>query len=262
MPTPMRTLQVAVTAAALLFAQAPASAQSPAPAPAPAATPAPPAEPAPAVPPPPTTDTRAPASELPTEPQPLPAWTPGPPPTPEQPPVAEPPGTPGTPETPLEPGTPPSDVAGPPVGPEPPPAAPVDLGKANKMRKSGSATMIAGGAIAVVGFGLTLGFTLRGNKAENDLVDAEDRYQKEDCSRMDSGQCDQLTAERDAIRDKITGSDNLTKIAGGVLAAGLIIAAAGGIVFRLGMKRINTANETARLRVSPTFGGLSLSGRF
>jgi hypothetical protein len=260
MPTPIRTLQVAVTAAALLFAQAPAHAQGPAPAsPAPAAAPAP----APAPDPVPPTDTRAPSQELPTEAQPLPPW---------QPPVEQPPGPPATDQPPPADQPPPSDVQAPPTGdgtaetPAPPPAvepppAPVDTVKANKLRRAGSGVMITGGAIALAGFAMTLAFTLRGNKFEKDLITVEGNYSSEDCSRGGGSQCDALTAQRQETRDGIANSDRYTKISGGILAAGILVAAIGGIVYRRGMKQLGTAN-ISRLRVSPTFGGLSLSGRF
>lgn len=260
MPTPMRTLQVAVTAAALLLSQAPAHAQGPAPAAPPASQPAP--APAPAVPqpPPPADDTRAPSQETPTEAQPLPPWQP----TAEQPaqPAEQPPPT----EQP-----PPSDVQTPLTGegaapapaaaPEPPPAAPVDTVKANKLRRAGSAVMITGGAVALAGFAMTLAFTLRGNKFEKDLITIEGNYATENCSRGGGKGCDALTAQRQETRDGILDSDRYAKISGGILAAGILVAAIGGIVYRRGMKQLGTA-QTARLRLSPTLGGLSLSGRF
>lgn len=266
MPTPMRTLQVAVTAAALVLSQAPAHAQGPAappPGQPPAAEPPPTPAPPPAVPlPPPPADTRAPSQELPTEAQPLPPWqpsveqpSPGPLPPTDQPPADQPP---------------PSDVAAPltgegaaepPPSPEPPPAAPIDTVKANKLRRAGAGVMITGGAIAFAGFALTLVFTLRGNKFEKDLIGIEGQYQQENCSRDGGSQCDALTAQRQDTRDGILNSDHYTKISGGILGAGILVTAIGGIVYRRGMKQLGTAN-TARIRVSPTFGGLTLSGRF
>lgn len=240
---PMRALQVATTVTALLVAQAPAFAQDPAPAPA--------------------ADPRAPAPDLPVEPEPLPPWTPSAdvPTTPEPPP-------PGDAQAPLAGETPATDAQpDQPVGPEPPPPAepppaPIDIAKATSMRKAGTATMIAGGVVALGGFAVTLAFTLKGTKAENDLVAAEGNYQIDNCSSTKSSKCDGLKAERDQIRDQIDSADNTARIGGGILLGGLLVTAIGGIIYRVGMKRLSAGDNLSRVRVSPTLGGLSLSGRF
>lgn len=270
---PMRALQVATTAAALLVAQAPAFAQTAptptaAPAPAPTAAPAPAAAPAPTA-APTAAPTRAPAPDLPVEPEPLPPWTPSveptPPATPTPPPgdAQTPPGDVQAPLTdpnappPTEP--PPADVA---PAPAPAPMAPVDVDKAKGLRKAGVGTMAAGGVLALGGFVATLAFTLRGNKLEQDLITAEGNYQIDNCSSTDSSKCDGLKADRDQIRDGILGADRNARITGGVLAGGLLITAIGGIIYRVGMKRLSNADNVSRVRVSPSFGGLTISGRF
>ncbi|PCC71772.1 hypothetical protein [Nannocystis exedens] len=129
------------------------------------------------------------------------------------------------------------------------------------MRNAGVGTMIAGGVVTLAGFAVTLGFTLRGNKLEKDLVGAEDAYQLGDCSRVDSGECDTLTADRDEIRQGILAADRMTAVGGGILAGGILVTAVGGIIYRVGVRRLTNTN-VSRLRVSPTFGGLSISGRF
>lgn len=272
----MRSLQIAATATALLFAQAPAFAQGP-PAPAPTSPPPTPAPTSPAPAPAPAPVTSPAPAPAPTSPPPAPTASPAPPPAPgaapiepwnptpdpslQQPPTEPPP--------PVEPAPPPEpEVAAPPpapVGPPPPPMAPVDTAKAKQMRAGGVGTMIAGGAISLVGFAMTLAYTVRGNRFEKDLVGAEDAYQIADCSRVESSECDGLTANRDEIRDGILNSDRMTAVSGGILAGGILVTAIGGIVYRVGVKRLTNA-DVARVRVTPTVGflsgGISLSGRF
>lgn len=245
----MRGLQVAATATALLFAQAPAFAQPAGPAPAPTTSPAP--EPAPEAPPAEPAPEAAEPEPAPEPPGELGAWEPGAPqPEPEPAPAPQ-----------AEPEPEPEPAAAAPIGPEPPPAAPVDAAGAQRLRTSGVGTMIAGGVISLVGFGMTLGLTVRGNKLERDLVGAEEAYQIDDCSRVASAECDRLTRERDDIRDGILKADRLTAISGGILAGGLLVTAIGGIIYRVGVRRLTDAH-VARVRVSPSFGGLSISGSF
>ena len=259
---PMRALQVATTAAALLLAQAPAFAQAP------AAAPTVPPAPAPA-------PTRAPAPDLPVEPAPLPPWTPSveptPAPTPAPTDVQAPPTDPNAPpadvQSPLTdpnapPPTPPADTVAPAPAPGPAPLTPVDLDKAKGLRRAGLGTMITGGVIALGSFATTLAFTIRGTRLEQDLISAEDNYQLGNCSSTDSSKCDGLKADRDQIRDGILAADRTARITGGILAGGLLITAIGGIVYRVGMKRLSNADNLSRVRVSPSFGGLTISGRF
>lgn len=270
-PSTMRCLQIAATATALLVAQAPAFAQAP-PAPTSPAPPSPPpaaptASPGPAPAPPgpgPTSPAPAPVtSPAPPAPAPEPAPSPDPGawnPTGEPPPVEAAPPT--EPAPPAEPAPPePETAAPPPASPPPPALTPADTAQAQKMRNAGAGTMIAGGIVTLAGFAVTLGFTLRGNKLEKDLVGAEDAYQLGDCSRVTSGDCPSLTANRDEIRQGILDADRMTAVGGGILAGGILVTAIGGIIYRVGVRRLTNA-DVARVRVSPTFGGLSISGRF
>lgn len=271
--SPLTTLQVAATVSALLFAPLPAFAQgAPAPAPTPPAAAPPasaPAAPKPAAapktPPPPSSESRVPGSDIPTEAAPLPPWQPTPEPPVTAPPTDTPPAGTGTPEPPPV-GTPP--VGAPPEtsppateGPAPAPApTPVDPVKANKLRVAGIGTMIAGGVLSLAGFAMIIGFSVRGNKFEEKLVTVEDKYSEEGCSGKGGKECDAILVERTDIRNGILFSDYYTKLAGAGLAAGLLVTAIGGIVYRRGMKGLS--NNVARVRVSPSFGGLSISGRF
>lgn len=248
---PIRTLQVAATVTAFLCAQAPAFAQ-----PAPTATPAPTTSPAPTEAPAPT-ESPAPAEGDPG------AWNP----QGDQPVEAAPaePAAPAEAAPPAEPEPP----AEPPVaapGPEPAPAAPAptppaDTRKAKELRNAGIGTMIAGGVVSLVGFGMTIGYTVKGTGYEKELITAEDNYQKDDCSRKPSSKCDDLEAKRDDIRNGIEKTNDMTRISGGLLAGGLLVIAVGGILYRIGVKRMTNA-DIARVRISPTIGGLSISGRF
>ena len=275
--SPLTTLQVAATVSALLFAPLPAFAQAAPPAAAPPAPPvaaspgapaAPKAAPAPKTPPPPARAPRVPGSDIPTEPAPLPPWQPTAEPpvtaTPDTPPAGT--GTPAEPPpvgTPPDAGTPPEST--PPVaeGPAPAPepaAKPVDPVKANKLRVAGMGTMIAGGVLSLAGFAMILGFSIRGNKFEEKLVTIEDKFSTEGCSGKGGKECNAIQAERTEIRNGILFSDYYTKLAGAGLAAGLLVTAIGGIIYRRGMKGLS--NNVARVRVSPSWGGLSVSGRF
>ena len=138
----------------------------------------------------------------------------------------------------------------------------MDEAKANKLRTAGLGTMIAGGVISLAGFAATLAFTVRGNRLENkDLLAVDEDYQREDCGRMDSSKCDSILQERTDIRNGIIFSNYYSQLAGAGLAAGLLITMIGGVIYRRGVKGLTNA-QTARVRVNPTFGGLSISGRF
>lgn len=124
--------------------------------------------------------------------------------------------------------------------------------------------MASGGGLAVVGLAMTFAFTIQGNRLENDLVDAESDYSRENCSREPSKACDGLAATAADVRSKIDGADTNAKIGAAVLSAGLVAVAVGGIVYRLGFrkKQQEPTDLVGSLRVAPSLGGAALSGRF
>jgi hypothetical protein len=164
-------------------------------------------------------------------------------PPPETPPVApdgifEPIDIPAPPEQP-KPEPPPAPTVEPasPVEVPQAPADPEQLEKIQRQRKAGIAVMAAGGAVAATGFGLTLAFTLLGDRAQR-----VDEPEVEDIERNDS----------------------LAQAGGIVLASGVALVVVGGILFANANKKAEKRKyeATSRVRLVPAVGGLVLSGQF
>ena len=134
-----------------------------------------------------------------------------------------------------EPESTPTDVA-PAEGPAPAPVMTAEVAKIQKQRKAGIGVMAAGGVIALAGFGVTLAFTVLGDKEQRAEIPDYDVVDKHDAN---------------------------AKIGGVLLATGLGIIGIGGIVFVNAKKkkaRYDERMETVRL--APTPQGVVLSGRF
>jgi hypothetical protein len=86
--------------------------------------------------------------------------------------------------------------------------------------------------IAVGGLGVTLAFTVVG---------------------------DQRQAVADPIQAGIDQANRITQAGGALLATGLALVAVGGVLFTRSRARPRT---TARVHVTPAWGGLVVSGRF
>lgn len=203
------------------------------------------------------------AVEVPPEPAPPPS-TPGEPMAPPTPP-AEP-----APPPPMDPGlAPPPDAPPPPepvVGPTPPPTpdvgpGPVDPVGGQKLRKGGIGTMIGGGVLAAAGFGMTLAFTIQGRKRHDELVGAEDQRQKDDCSRDGSKACTALAAQIKDLNNQMDSANRNTQIGGAMMLTGFVVLAVGGLVYRMGVRKLQPP-ALGRVNVSPSLGGVVLSGRF
>jgi hypothetical protein len=229
---------------------------------APSATPttAPPAAPAaPAAPPAPdhTRSADAPLSvEVPPPPlEPLPPAEPQPPgePTPPAPPELAPPPEP--------PPTPAIVGPAPPPSPELPPPGPTDPVGGEKLRKAGVGTMIGGGVLAALGFGLTLAFTIQGHKRHDELASAEDDRQRMDCSRMGSKTCTQLATQIDDLGKQIDSANTNGQIGGATMLTGFLVMAVGGLVYRMGIRKLQPP-ALGRVKLSPSLGGVVISGRF
>ena len=157
-----------------------------------------------------------------------------------------------------------------PVGPveEPTPVPePVDPGK--KMRLAGLGLMGGGGAVLVVGGILGGVFAAKGGRLSADLDDLYGEQTMMNCpaSQADeSPSCAALRNEVAATRDDGVKANKLAVVSFGVVGGLGALLLIGGIVsYSLGKKRSaewKSEAETARLRVSPTFGGLLITGRF
>jgi outer membrane biosynthesis protein TonB len=106
--------------------------------------------------------------------------------------------------------------------------------RGRRMRRAGIGLMTAGGVVSAVGLGLTIAYTVIGDRREE--------------------AADPVLAE---IERAARGAQ-----AGGItLASGIAVIAAGGIVFSLGNRQLGP-QPVARLRVSPTLRGVVVSGQF
>jgi hypothetical protein len=246
-----RSVQGTAIALALLCAAGPARAQAPAPPPQTARTPDVPE----AVVGPETPETPAP-----------PATPEGPAQAPEVAPVPEPPSE-AVPEATAPPEPPPPVVSEPPQPPAPvlppPGPSPEDAARGNRLRTTGVGFMAAGGVFAATGFVLTLAFTLKSKSALRDQYASEEELQHLDCSRMSdpSQACDALAADLQGGKDKVRRFDRGATIGGALLIGGIGVVALGGILYRLGIKKLRPIT-TARLRLNPAYGGMVLSGQF
>jgi hypothetical protein len=110
-------------------------------------------------------------------------------------------------------------------GPDP---APEVRTKARTLRRTGTGIMIGGGVIAATGLGLTITFTVLGDRAEE--------------------------LDEPVLAD-VQHNDDVARVGGILLASGLLTVAVGGIIFATSKKR---PRATARVRVTPTLGGLVL----
>ena len=157
-----------------------------------------------------------------------------------------------------------------PVGPVEEPTVvpePVDPGK--KMRLAGLGLMGGGGAVLVVGGILGGVFAAKGGRLSADLDDLYGQQTMMNCpaSQADeSPSCAALRNEVAATRDDGVKANKLAVVSFGVVGGLGALLLIGGIVsYSLGKKRSaawKSEAETARLRVSPTFGGLLITGRF
>ncbi|PRP94335.1 hypothetical protein [Enhygromyxa salina] len=104
------------------------------------------------------------------------------------------------------------------------------------MRKVGIGLLAGGGVVATTGLGLTITFTVLG-----------DRLQE--------------SADQPAI-ERIEQRDAMARVGGVLLASGLAFVAVGGVVLSTAIRRGARSRTEARVRVAPALGGLVISGRF
>jgi hypothetical protein len=101
-------------------------------------------------------------------------------------------------------------------------------------RKAGIGLMATGGVLAASGLGVTIAFTVLGDRQQN---------------------------AADPQLDEIERMNSNAQIGGILLASGIAIVAIGGAVFATRNKKLER-RAVARLRVAPTLGGLVVSGQF
>ena len=178
------------------------------------------------------------------------------------------------------PSTPPPDPnAAPPPTPDtvtPPPAADGNLlvkdeAQANSLRKKGLAVMIGGGVITLAGLATQIAFTIRGTQYEGLLKTAQEDYNVRNCAYKvdvkEGSPCDQLSGRINGHGEKIDFADRATKAAGAAIASGVLVMVAGGIIYRLGIKKLKSGDiASRRFQMQPTmsrsYGGFVLQARF
>jgi hypothetical protein len=178
----------------------------------------------------------------PVEIPPPPAPEPPPMPPPEPPPGPPPAPPPAPPPSPVPPAPPPDPIPDPIPEPiEPPAEGPrVDHeppAKIHTQRKAGLGVMLGGGAVATVGLGITAAFTILGDQKQ--------------------GSDEPMLAE-------VEKANSTATVGGLILASGVAIVAIGGVVFANANRKAekHRIESMARVRVTPAFGGLVVSGRF
>ncbi len=160
-----------------------------------------------------------------------------------------------------------------PEGPvEPPvtevPEAPIDPGK--KLRLAGIGLMGGGGAVLVLGGILGGVFAAKGGRLSDNLDGLYAQQTAMNCPASpiegESASCTTLRSDVSTTRADGLKSNNLAVVSFGVVGGLGALLLIGGIVsYSLGKKRSAewaAERQTARVRVSPTFGGLLLEGRF
>ena len=110
---------------------------------------------------------------------------------------------------------------------------------------------------------MTIAFSVKSKSLRRDAYGLAEERQRLDCSRMfpESNDCESLERRIGDTRD-MSDRANMTAMAGGlVLIGGVAVVAIGGILHTIGVRKLRPVNE-ARLRMSPAWGGVTLSGRF
>ena len=144
-----------------------------------------------------------------------------------------------------------------------------DAEQANELRRKGIGIMITGGVITLAGTITSIAFTVRGTEYEKLLLTTSEQYNVADCSSKvtikPNSKCDQLGKEIARDNAAIDFDDRATRVAGAAIASGVIVTVIGGIIYRLGIKKLRSG-EIARVRMQPMlsrgFSGLALTGRF
>lgn len=144
-----------------------------------------------------------------------------------------------------------------------------DPGK--KLRLAGIGMMGGGGALLVIGGILGGVFAAKGGRLSAELNGEGGLYQQQrnmNCAETmqvgEAGGCETLRSDIDSTRSAGERSNLASGLSFGLVGGvGALLLIGGAISYSLGRKRSSDwQSETARVRVLPGFGGLTLSGRF
>lgn len=161
-----------------------------------------------------------------------------------------------------------------PEGPtDPQPAANEKRGEdpGKKLRLAGIGMMGGGGALLVVGGILGGVFAAKGGRLSAELNGDGGLYQQQmtmNCAEQmqvgEAGGCEALRADITSTRDAGERSNLASGLSFGLVGGvGALLLIGGAVSYSLGRKRsADWQSETARVRVLPGFGGLTLQGRF
>lgn len=157
-----------------------------------------------------------------------------------------------------------------PEGPEEPPPAevPRDSDPGKKLRLAGIGLMGGGGAVLVVGGILGGVFAAKGKRLSDNLDGLYAQQMTLKCpATATTGEamgCAKLRSDVSSTRADGVKSNNLAVVSFGVVGGLGALLLIGGIVsYSLGKRRgAEGPAETARVRVSPSLGGVLLEGRF
>ncbi len=158
-----------------------------------------------------------------------------------------------------------------PSEPEPAPSKPGGEDPGKKLRLAGVGMMGGGGALLVVGGILGGVFAAKGGRLSTELNGAGGLYQQQmamNCAETpqdnEAGGCAALRADISSTRSAGERSNLASGLSFGLVGGvGALLLIGGAISYSLGRKRsADWQAETARVRVLPSFGGLTLQGRF
>jgi len=145
--------------------------------------------------------------------------------------------------------------------PEPPPLPEVDPGREQKI--AGAVLLGAGGALLISGAAVGIAFGVKGRGLSDDIKSLRTDFNTAMCEGMTTALCEGIENDIDATLKEGERTNLLTGVGWGLAGVGAILAISGGVVFSKGKRKTAVWRaEHAHIQVVPTFGGLTISGRF
>ncbi|MEZ4382011.1 MAG: hypothetical protein R3A79_11740 [Nannocystaceae bacterium] len=147
--------------------------------------------------------------------------------------------------------------------PDPAPTSQPDPGKPLKI--TGGVLLGTGGAAFLGGAAVGIAFGLKGLNLSDDIDGLRTQFADAGCDPDNpaAGQCADLQNDINATVDDGDRANLLTGVGWGIAGLGAVLAVTGGVLMAKGMRKSDVWRaEHAHLRLTPTFGGLMLSGRF